>query len=197
MSLEKSPFVLAAEKIAEIVTEATKIEFAAQGHELTGALIDSIEAQVKETTTGARIEGLLLDYGLAVNNGVPKENVPFTINNRGSLRAFRTSNFRRSTGVSKYIAGLQLFAELRFRVSKKEALRIAFAIARKHKQEGIPSRASKRFSRTGKRTGAIQDALQKTDEQIKEVIEEIITTYVNTIFIAVFKKNLPKVKVSR
>jgi len=194
---DNNPFLLAAEKIKEIAIEAVKIEYSAQGHRLTGALIDSIEGQVKEVVNGAKIEGLLLDYGVPVNTGVPRENIPFTINNQGSLRAFKTSNFRRSTGVSKYIAGLQLFAELRFRVSKKEALGIAFAIARKHKKEGMPTRSSRKFSRTGKRTGAIQEGLKKVDPEMQKIIEETITKYVNTLIVAVFKKNIPKVKVSR
>lgn len=192
MSLEKSPFVLAAEKIAEIATEAVKIEYAAQGHRLTGSLIDSIEGKVKETATGARIEGMMLEYGIPVNTGVSADRIPYGGNVRG-----RTSRAGGGGRISKYIAGLQLFAELRFRVSKKEALSIAFAIANKHKKEGMPTRASRRFSKTGRRTGAIQEGLKKADDEMQKVIEEIITEYVNTIFIATFKKNLPNVKISR
>ena len=190
-------FEEAAKKIGEIAVEAVKIELAAQGHKLTGALIDSVTYQVKQTDKGAIIEGVLLDYGIPVNTGVPASNVPYTINNRGSRRAFNFSNFRRSTGVSKYIAGLQLFAELRFRVAKKEALSIAFAIANKHKKEGIPTKASKRFSSTGKRTGAIQAALAKVDPKIQEIIQTVIVAYTNKIVVEAFTKNLPNVKVNR
>jgi hypothetical protein len=181
----ENPFLLAAEKIKAIAIEAVKIEYSAQGHRLTGALIDSIEGQVKEVVNGAKIEGILLDYGVPVNTGVPRERVPYNPNRRSGAK------------VSKYIAGLQLFAELRFRVSKKEALGIAFAIARKHKKEGIPTRASRKFSRTGKRTGAIQEGLKKVDPEMQKIIEEIVTKYVNTLIVTVFKKNIPKVKVSR
>lgn len=195
MSLEKSPFALAAEKIAQIAVEAVKIEYGAQGHQLTGSLIDSIEGKVKETATGARIEGMMLDYGVPVNTGVPSENIPFSLGNRG--RTSRSRNAGGSGRVSQYITGLQLFAELRFRVSKKEALGIAFAIARKHKKEGMPTRSSRKFSKTGRRTGAIQEGLQKADDDMQKVIEEIITEYVNSVMITVFKKNLPNVKVQR
>ena len=190
-------FKKAADKIGEIAVEAVKIELAAQGHKLTGALIDSVTYQVKETDKGAIIEGILLDYGIPVNTGVPASNIPFTLNNKGSLKAFKKANFRRSTGVSKYIAGLQLFAILRFRVPKKEALSIAFAIATKHKKEGMPTKGSKRFSSTGKRTGAIQEALSKIDAKIQEIINEVIVVYTNKIVVEAFTSNLPNVKVNR
>ncbi len=178
-----NPFILVAAKIGEIAVEYVKNEYAAQGHTLTGALIDSIEAKVKESPTGAIIEGYLLEYGVPVNTGVPAANIPYNPSRRSGAK---TSN---------YIAGLQLFAELRFRVSKKEALRIAFAIARKHKQQGMPTASSKRYSKTGKRTGAIQDGLQKADPDIEALITEVVTAYVEDIIIEVFVKNIPNVKV--
>lgn len=183
-----NPFKEAADKIALIVVEAVKNEYTAQGHKLTGALVDSIEAKVKETATGAKIEGLLLDYGIPVNTGVPSEVVRAKLYN---------PNKRSGAGFSKYIAGLQLFAELRFRVPKKEALNIAFAIARKHAKEGIPTRKSRTYSSTGRRTGAIQEGLQKVNDQIENIINELVTTYTQTIIIAAFKKNLPNVKITR
>jgi hypothetical protein len=176
-------FQQAADKIGEIAVEAVKLELAAQGHRLTGALIDSVTYQVKQTATGAMIEGLLLDYGIPVNTGVPASRIPY-------------SGGRSGGGASAYIRGLQLFAQLKFRVSKKEALGIAFAIANKHKKEGMPTQRSKRFSKTGKRTGAIQDGLQNVERQIQEVINEVMTVYINGIMVTAFKSNLPDVKVT-
>ncbi|GAI01423.1 unnamed protein product [marine sediment metagenome] len=176
-------FQQAADKIGEIAVEAVKLELAAQGHRLTGALIDSVTYQVKQTATGAMIEGLLLDYGIPVNTGVPASRIPY-------------SGGRSGGGASAYIRGLQLFAQLKFRVSKKEALGIAFAIANKHKKEGMPTQRSKRFSKTGKRTGAIQDGLQNVERQIQEVINEVMTIYINGIMVTAFKSNLPDVKVT-
>jgi hypothetical protein len=54
--------------------------------------------------------------------------------------------------------------------SDKEALGIAFAIASKHKREGMPTRASARFSQTGKRTGFIEVALLSKEQEIEQVI---------------------------
>ena len=176
-------FQEAANKIGQIAVEAVKLELAAQGHRLTGKLIDSVTYQVKQTATGTLIEGLMLDYGIPVNTGVPASNIPYSGSRRGGGKA------------SKYIAGLKLFAQLRFRVPEKEALRIAFAIANKHKKGGMPTQNSKRFSSTGKRTGAIQDGLESIDDKIQEIISEVITTYTNIIFVDAFKSNIPDVKV--
>jgi len=177
-------FQQAADKIGEIAVEAVKLELAAQGHRLTGALIDSVTYQVKQNATGAMIEGLLLDYGIPVNTGVPASRIPY-------------SGGRSGGGASAYIRGLQLFAQLKFRVSKKEALGIAFAIANKHKKEGMPTQRSKRFSKTGKRTGAIKDGLQNVERKKKEVINEVMTIYINGIMVTAFKSNLPDVKVTK
>lgn len=176
-------FQQAADKIGQIVVEAVKLELAAQGHRLTGALIDSVTYQVKQTATGALVEGLLLDYGIPVNTGVPANRIPY-------------SGSRSGGGASAYIQGLQLFAQLKFRVSKKEALSIAFAIANKHKKEGMPTQSSKRFSKTGKRTGAIQDGLSNVDRQIQEIVSEVMTTYTNILFVQAFKDSIPDVKVT-
>jgi len=183
----------AAQKIGDIAVEAVKLELAAQGHRLTGALIDSVTYQVKQTSNGALVEGLLLDYGIPVNTGVPAANIPFGNGGRG--RTSRSGSRSGGGNASKYIAGLTLFAKLKFRVPQKEAQRIAFAIANKHKKEGMPTQASKRFSKTGKRTGAIQDGLEAVEDKIQEVINEVLTAYINILFVDVFKSNLPNVKV--
>jgi hypothetical protein len=66
--------------------------------------------------------------------------------------------------------------------SDKEALGIAFAIASKHKREGMPTRSSARFSQTGKRTGFIETALDALMPQIEEAIrEELAIVWENEI----------------
>ncbi len=180
-----NPFEAAAQEIGKIAVEAVKMEYAAQGHKLTGALIDSIEYQVRKTATGAAVEGIMLDYGIPVNTGVTAERIPYDPTRRTGAKT------------SKYIAGLQLFAQLRFRVGKKEALSIAFAIARKHKQQGMPTRGSRQFSKTGRRTDAIGEGLKKVNAEIEKIISEVVTGFTQELVISTFKKNLPKVNVQR
>ena len=153
-----------AAKIGTLVVDAVKKQFILQGHKLTGTLIDSIDDQAKISVTGARILIFAEDYGKFVNNGVAAANIPF-----GGGRG----------GTSKYIQGLKRFARLRFGVSDKEALNIAFAIANKHKKEGMPTRASARFSKNGKRTGAIDDALQDVDAELNQLIEDTLEVIIN------------------
>ena len=183
-----NPFEAAAQEIGKIAVEAVKMEYAAQGHKLTGALIDSIEYQVRKTATGAAVEGIMLDYGIPVNTGVTAEVV---------RRKLYDPTRRTGAKTSKYIAGLQLFAQLRFRVGKKEALSIAFAIARKHKKQGMPTRGSRQFSKTGRRTDAIGEGLKKVNAEIEKIISEVVTGFTQELVISTFKKNLPKVNITR
>lgn len=181
----KTPFNKAVEKIKDIAVEATKLAYAEQGHVLTGALQESIEGKVRQTDAGAIIDLMLLDYGIPVNTGVPAANVRYN------------PNIRTGKKFSRYIAGLILFAELKFRVPEKEAKNIAFAIARKHAKEGIPTKASKKYSKTGKRTGALQEALKAIEDPIQQIINEVVIEYTQSLIIKVFTDNLKDVKITR
>jgi hypothetical protein len=165
----KQAFELLGKQIGDIVKEAVKIEFVRQGHKLTGGLINSIDYRVNAMTTGANIEFLLYDYGMIQNFGVKAERIPF---NPGS-----------GAKSSKYIDGLKLYARLRFGVDEKQAQSIAFAIAYKHKKEGMPTKASARFSSTGKRTGAIEAALDETESEVVRLIDAAMLEYINTVFL--------------
>jgi len=154
-----------ANKIGVLVVDAIKKQFLLQGHKLTGKLIDSIEQQVQVRVSGARIQVLAESYAKFVNNGVAAANIPF-----GGGSGARTS---------KYIQGLKNFARLRFGVSDKEALSIAFAIARKHKREGMPTRSSSRFSKTGKRTEAVEEALEDVNDELNKMIEDTLEVIIN------------------
>ena len=155
-----------ANQIANILIIAIRKEFILQGHRLTGRINASIEKIVKITASGANILILMNDYGIIQNRGVKAARIPYNPNQRSGKKT------------SKYITGLQNFARLRFGVGAKEALNIAFAIARKQARQGMPTKASFRFSKTGKRTGAINTALLKTDKEIQDLtaqfLEEII-----------------------
>ncbi len=141
-------------------------QYRLQGHNLTGKLIASIEDKVTLTVTGAKVQVLIVDYGVIINNGTPASRIPYT---PGSGRG----------GTSKYIQGLQNFARLRMGLNAREALSVAFAIAKKQSKEGMPTKGSFRFSKNGKRTGAIEDTLEIIDNKIVQLtadfVEEIVT----------------------
>ena len=157
---------LLAKQIGQIIVQALRRQYSLQGHRLTGKLNSSIEAVVSLTVTGARISVLMEEYGIILNNKVPASRIPYN------------PGVRTGAGRSQYIEGLKRFASLRFGLSGREALSAAFAIARKQANEGMPTKGSFRFSRTGKRTGSINEALQDTEKEIEELtaqfLEEII-----------------------
>ena len=126
-------------------------ELIRQGHKLTGALIESFEGKVRETTDKTSLDFLMLIYGRSLNDGIPPERIPYTIG--GAPRG----------GKSKYIEGLIDFALKRFTLDKKRATSIAFAIARKQKEKGYPL--------TGK-IGFIDNVLSADSKEIEELISD-------------------------
>ena len=162
MQKKKTMFEILANQIGGLLVKALRRQYTLQGHRLTGTLNASIESVVKLTVTGANIQILMNDYGIILNNGTPASRIPYNPARRSRA------------GRSKYIEGLQKFARLRFGLSGKEALSAAFAIAKKQAQQGMPTRGSFRFSKTGRRTGAIEAALSDVDRELTQLTEQFL-----------------------
>jgi hypothetical protein len=122
------------------------------------------------------IEGLVPDYMAINNQGVPANKIPYY---PGSGRK-----------TSKYIDGLIEYAKKRMGKSDKEAKSVAFAIASKHKREGMPTKASARFSSTGRRTGFIEIALEKNSQKFIDLIEASIRFSVEATIESFYKSIL-------
>ena len=120
--------------VAEFFKKELRNELEAQGHRDTGKLIDSIEYEILTDTDTIKIVFTYLYYGDIVETGVKPANIPFG----------------KSTGAktSKYIEALKNWAKRR---GFKKPLSAAFAIANKHKKEGMPTKNSYRFSSNGRR----------------------------------------------
>jgi len=97
------------------------------------------------------------DYGLSMEFGVKPQNIPYS---PGS-----------GAGTSKYIQGLISFWNKRG-VTGREGILAAFATARKHKKEGMPTRSSFAFSTTGARTGFASTVIERDLELIGRILEE-------------------------
>ena len=164
------------EQVGEVVKKAVKQAFIIQGRSLTGALVNSIDYSVNATVNSAFIEFTLLDYGMILNYGVPANRIPYSPGSGAKS--------------SKYIDGLKLYAKLRFNANDKEAERIAFAIARKHKKFGMPL--------DGK-IGAVQNGLDDSKQEVEELINEALTQVINVLFLGSFaevkKKNSDSLKI--
>lgn len=143
-------------EVMELLRESLRKEQAAQGHNLTGKLSDSLEFEISED--GSSIVGRMFaeDYSSYVEFGVRADRVPFSGRGGG--------------GTSLYIQGLISFWEEKG-LSGREAIGAAFATAHVHAREGIPSRGSYAFSSTGERTGFISTTIEENLEPIGKLIE--------------------------
>ncbi|SFW16080.1 hypothetical protein [Chitinophaga sancti] len=154
---------------AVIVNAGIKDESRAQGHYLTGGLENSLSYVVGKLGPLRILTGTAVDYTRFVNNGVAAGRVPYSPGSRSGA------------GTSQYIEGLRQFWILRGK-SDKEALALAFATANKHKQEGMPTSASKRYSSTGQRTGMIEAAMTKKEQELDAYMSVGFDNLVETVF---------------
>lgn len=143
-----------AQRIIDLIGE----EWVKQGHELTGDFRKKMTYEIDKDII--RIyDNTDRGYGKILEHGVPAERIPFS---PGS-----------GARTSKYIQGLVRYAKARLGADDKTALSIAFAIAYKHKEGGMPTEASKRFSQTGHRVGFVEDSVPQIELLVKEFIDVI------------------------
>lgn len=148
-------------------------ELRQQGHVLTGKLVNSMSFRVDEFSN--QIVGVIEfeDYGRFIDTGVTAARIPFAgRSGRG--------------GTSKYIEGLIRFFQLRG-LSGREAKQAAFATANVHRREGMPTRASRRFSQNGDRTGFINKRVQRAEPRIIADIEQIAGNKLEIRVLEVFR----------
>jgi hypothetical protein len=152
---------------ASQMNAAIREEFALQGHTLTGGLERSLQNHIEKTKNITEVTGTANGYIEPLNEGVSAEDIPF-----GSYTGATTS---------KYIQGLVKYVELRMGKTGKEALSIAFAIAKTQKKEGMPTEGSHAFSSTGERKGFLERANDKggrvVDQTISHGLDEMMDHY--------------------
>ena len=165
-----------ADEISVLAISVVANEWRLQGHELTGSAVKQMETMVRMEINTLIIEGFVPDYMAINNSGVTAARIPYTPNS--------------GRPPSKYISGLIDYVQRRMGKSEKEAKSIAFAIASKHKKEGMPTKTSARFSKTGKRTGFIEQALDKNSQKFVELIENAITFSVEATIESYYKSIL-------
>lgn len=124
--------------VVDFLITDLKRELIDQGHILTGALRDSIElVSLIKTKDSTEAIVMLERYYEALETGVPARSIKFQ---RGSGK-----------GHSRYIDALVRFWEIKAGLSGDEALRAAFALATKHKKEGMPTQSSWKYSANKRR----------------------------------------------
>lgn len=162
--------------LGAFLIEKLRAEFVAQGHNLSGSLVESIESKVEATAGGFAVRFYANDYGAVLNTGVSAERIPYTPG--GARRG----------GKSKYIQALIRYVQRRMNLRGKEATSAAFAIARKHAKEGMPTRDSYRHSTNGRRTGWIDAVLEANEAEAVQIIETWAAAQIE-ILITNFAKN--------
>ena len=145
-------------KMCDHMENEFRKELIDQGHKLTGKLIQSIRSEVKEMQTA--VEGLIYfeDYYTYLETGVPASKIPYGGRSSGAK-------------TSKYIAALIDYWRLRGK-SDKEARSAAFATANKHKQEGMPTKASYSFSKNNRRTGFLSHVVKTNKSLLEDLLEK-------------------------
>jgi hypothetical protein len=157
------------DNIAQEIIQLIGDEWIKQGHDLTGAFVQGLSYEIVDNiiyiydTTNS-------GYGKILNAGVSADRIPFTTNSERSERGWEKSPFK----TSKYIQGLVLYAKLRKGANDKDALSIAFAIAHTQKKEGMPTKDSARFSKTGKRTQFVEDATTDVDKIVEKYMDQFV-----------------------
>ena len=151
---------LLSKSIGDYLLGKLRVEFVQQGHNLSGSLITSLEVVVVPVNNGFALQFLANDYGVILNNGVSAERIPYS------------PTPARRGGTSKYIQALIRYAQRRMQLRGKEATSAAFAIARKHAREGMPTRGSYRFSKNNRRTGWVDAVLEANQSEAEKMVQD-------------------------
>jgi hypothetical protein len=152
------------DRIAKAIITAIADEWIKQGHDMDGTAISKLfhTVEVQGAETIFRVyDGTKRGYMGILDKGVSADRIPYT---PGQRRADR----------SAYIQGLIRFFKHPERggLSDEEAVSRAFATAAKHKKEGMPTRASSRFSQTGRRVDFVADGTKDIMKQVEENMAE-------------------------
>jgi hypothetical protein len=146
-------------KVQRRLTDNLEKELRDQGHHLTGELEQSITAVTVPQSDKAVVEIYANDYIDPVNTGVGSDRIPYDSSKRSGAKT------------SKYIQGLKQFAKIRFGLDDKAALGAAFAIAKTHEKEGMPTGASFSHSSNNRRTQAIEESYNDNAQEYETIIE--------------------------
>ena len=136
--------------IGDFLTRELRKELIAQGHKLTGALVDSVDSEVKKAVDKIELRGTMFFYGRFMEEGVKPEQI-------------------KSPFAPQRIEGLAKWVQIKFAVDAKKAKGIAFAIATIHKKVGMPSR-NKKFA--PEKTSFLTKTLDKNEDRINRTIED-------------------------
>lgn len=148
-----------------------KRELIDQGHILTGKLRDSIELLPLLKTADITEAFIALEnYYRILETGVSASTVKARLYN---------PDVRSGKGTSLYIEALIRFWKIKKGLDDKEAKSAAFALARKHSREGMPTQKSWEYSNNGRRLAFFSHVTENSrhvnamEDRILDAMEEI------------------------
>lgn len=162
------------EIISDLIKQDISTKLKEQGHNNTGSLLNSISYKITQTADSIITDFYMNNYGNIVDLGVRAKRI----------------RYRRGSGKEKseYIDGLINYFESKG-LSDEESKRAAFATANVHKQEGMPTKESSRFSKNGERTGFVTKVIDNNNNfdilshefmlRIDNFIDEMILNLTN------------------
>lgn len=155
-----------------------KSELKGQGYINSGKLYESMELEIKATSSGSIALLKLENYYRWVDQGVKAENIPYGGSNGGRNRRSGGGN-----GRSKFIEALIKFWKSKG-LSENKAKSAAFATARKQKKEGRPTQASWRFAPNRRRLNFFTDTVEenKNTENFETKVEKLVAQKWETMF---------------
>jgi hypothetical protein len=156
------------EIISDLIKQDISTKLKEQGHNNTGSLLNSIDFNVYDAADTIVSDFFMNDYWNKVNYGVSASRIPYRPGSGAKKR--------------KYIDGLINYFQSKG-LSDAESKRAAFATANVHKQEGMPTKASSRFSKTGERTGFITKVID-SDNPYNIMLHEFelkLDTYIDDL----------------
>jgi hypothetical protein len=135
-------------KVADLLNKKLVSELRDQGHHLTGALERSITGafRVIEKSKETELNGYALEYAQDLETGQP------------------------SNGKLPTVAELTKYFILRG-LSSNEATQAAILTARKQAKEGMPTKASSRFSKTGERKHFIERTWRSNEQKVDSLVD--------------------------
>jgi hypothetical protein len=167
------PIATDIERLQQVLTEALANEWEAQGHKMSGKIVQTIEYVVKQETDKLTLSGMIYPYGNILAAGTKANKIPF---------GGRTGR----GGTSLYIQALQRYVQQRMNISdEKKSLSVAFAIATEQKKHGMPTPGSYQYSTTGERLKWVEEAFVHDEDKIKEAISNLcfnlLTVQIDTL----------------
>jgi len=145
------------DRLVRTLILALASELIDQGHKHSGSLISSLEGRIKDDIKGFDVAIWGNRYAAYLDKGVKANRIPYSGRSGG--------------GKSKYIQALIAYFRQKGAADPKAA---AFATANKHKKEGMPTKGSYKYSKTGKRKGFIKEALNKREAIINKRMTDLV-----------------------